>query len=233
MALLDIDELKADALGQPGRLDVAVRQPAQLIVGQQRVTRIDRAAGGLVDHGPRVEDRVVKGQQRPAIAVTARVSQLQPDHQILVGAEGFSVGGPAGPEHGLKVRGGLVVEEQLAGVGPALLHHGGRLAPDQLGAPGPKAAITADGQLIGPAIKGAVAALHGLDAQGVAGPQRADGDGPEQRTEVLAETQTEAELLTLGFEVSEGAEFEEACQRKPRGSAGWASGERLSTLLSW
>ena len=43
-------------------------------------------AGGLVDDRPRVEQRIVLGQDGPLERVTARVGQLQADKQVVVAA---------------------------------------------------------------------------------------------------------------------------------------------------
>src|SRR5262249_61468816 len=84
----------------------------------------------------------------------------------------------------LQAGAGVLRDEQLAGVGAALVNDRGRLAPDQLGAAGAEAGVAAEGQLAGPAVGGAVAPLHRLDAQGVAGAERADGYRLKKRAEV-------------------------------------------------
>src|SRR5207237_682871 len=152
---------------------------------------------------------------------------------ILVGAERLAVGLAALAQQALDVGGGVLVEPELPRVGAALLDYRGGLAPDQLRAAGAEAAVAAVGQLVGPAVRGAVAALHRLDAERVAGPQRADVDGPEEGAEVAAEAQVEAQPAALGFDVLDGAELEiaghggslaEAGQRNDLGA-----GERRGT----
>src|SRR5204863_6044016 len=72
--------------------------------------------------------------------------------------------------------------------------------------------ITAKGQLVGMSVERAVATFHRLDAECVADPKRPDRNGPEERTEVVAETEIETETLALGGEVVERMVFEVACQ---------------------
>jgi hypothetical protein len=103
-------------------------------------------------------------------------------------------------------------DQELARIAPALVENGRGLAPKERGAPGAEAFVAAIGQLIGPAIEGAVAAFHRLDAQGIAGAEGSDLDRAEQGTEVVAEAEIEPQALSLGFEVVAGAELEEACQ---------------------
>src|SRR5262249_7808909 len=101
---------------------------------------------------------------------------------------------------------------QLSRIGPAFLQDRGGLAPDQLGAAGAEAPIAAEGQLVRAAVEGAVAAFHRLDAQGVAGAQRADGHGAEQRGQVVAEAEVGPQPAALGLQVGQGVELEEAGQ---------------------
>src|SRR5439155_24306667 len=115
-------------------------------------------------------------------------------------------------QHAFKTGSGVLVDKKLPRVGPAFFEHGGRLAPDQLRAPGAEPLITAKGQLVGMSVERAVAPFHRLDAECVADPKRPDRNGPEERTEVVAETEIETETLALGGEVVERMVFEVACQ---------------------
>ena len=88
-----------------------------------------------------------------------------------------------------------------------------------------EALVAAEGQFVGPAVEGAVAALHRLDAERVAGAQGADGDGPEQRAEVRTEAEVEAQAPALGVNVLHGAELEitghgGALRNKPKNNPG-------------
>src|SRR5262245_23748538 len=193
MTLLHVDEGKADARRQTSCRDIMVRKPPQIIVVQQWIGTISYFSGGLIDNGTRVEDRVMKGQERPAVTVAARVRQLQADEQIIVRTEGFTVGLTAFAQHPFQVGCRLVVEKQLPRVGPPLVEHRGRLAPDELGPAGAETAVTPKRQLIGPAVGRAVATLHGLDTEPVAGTQRADGHRLKQRPQVIAKAKVETE----------------------------------------
>jgi len=164
-----------------------------------------------------VEHGVVEGEQRPAIAVPAGMGQLQADEQIIRRAERLAVGGDALVPHPFEVGRRLLVEEELARVGAALVEHRRRLAPDELGPAGPEAAVAAKRQLVWTSVEGAVAAFHRLHAQGIAGGECADGDGAEQRTQVVAEAEVEAETAGIGFQFGHGVILEEASQGRVTG----------------
>ena len=99
-------------------------------------------------------------------------------------------------------------DQQLPRIGPALFDDGGRLAPDQLGPAGAKAAVAADGQLVGRAVGSTVAAFHRLHTQGVADGQRADGGRAKERGEVVGEAEIEVKTVALGFEIGDGLVLE-------------------------
>ena len=101
-----------------------------------------------------------------------------------------------------------LADEQLPRIGAALFDDRGRFAPDQLGPAGAEAAVTADRQFVGRAVGGAVAALHRLHAEGVAGRQRPDRDRAKERGEVVGETEFEVKTVGLGFDVGDGLVFE-------------------------
>ena len=76
MALLDIHEVEADPVGQTGGLGVTVLEPVELVVGEERIVRTDRASRDLVGDRPGIQERVVLGQERALVGVTARVGEL-------------------------------------------------------------------------------------------------------------------------------------------------------------
>src|SRR5262249_47035184 len=119
---------------------------------------------------------------------------------------------PALAQHAFQIGGRLFVEEQLPWVGPALFENRSCLAPDQLGPTSAETAVATEGQFVGSAVEGAIAAFHRLDAQGVAGSQRTDRDGAKERAEVVAEAEIKAQALTLGLQFFHGAKFEIASQ---------------------
>ena len=180
MALLDVDEVEADPEGQPGRLDVAVLEAVELVVGDEGII----GAGGP-SRWPcrrRCGDRAA-GRAGPGAAVGTSS-----------GRSGSAAGRRAGrrrgrsprrwacrrlAEHPLEGRGGGSADDELAGIGPAFRDDRGGLAPDQLGPAGAEAAVAAEGQLARAAVGLAVAALHRLDRQPVADAPAADLDRPE------------------------------------------------------
>ena len=65
MALLEVDEIEAGPSRQRGRLDVPVLQAVELGVGDEGKSGPAVGAGGLVDDRPRIQQRVVLGEDRP------------------------------------------------------------------------------------------------------------------------------------------------------------------------
>ena len=106
----------------------------------------------------------------------------------------------------------MPINEQLAGVGPAFLDDGGRLAPDKLCSPGSETAIAAKGELIGLPVQRAVTTFHRLNAQGITGAKWPDSDGAKEWAQVVAETDRKIEPPALVFKLLQGVEFEIAGQ---------------------
>ncbi len=214
MALLDIDELIADTVRELGGGDVGVGQTFQVVVGEQRIIRIDFGTGSLVRDGARVEHRVVAGQQRPAIAVAARSASVA--GQLPRSSSEPNVSRWAwrhSLHHAFQTGGGVVGDEELPRRGPAGWGDGGGFAPDEFTAAGAEAAIAAKRQVVGQSrVEGAVAAFHRLDAEGVA-----DGEGDQRAgrfekgfvRSVLFVTQIETETMALGFQIVQGVERSE------------------------
>src|SRR5262249_47439367 len=94
VALLDIYELKADALREFGGSDIMFRQGGEIVIRKKRI---------VGTYGGRVEDWIMEGDLAPAIAVAAGVRQLQADEEILIGAKGLAMRLAALAEHALKV----------------------------------------------------------------------------------------------------------------------------------
>ena len=124
--------------------------------------------GRPVDDRAGVEQRVVLGEDRPGDAVAARVGQLEADEQVVVVAASRSrcASRQVSSERFEARRRVASLIEQLAGVGPPLGDDGRGLAPDQLRPAGAEPLVAAERQLVGPAVGGAVAALHRLDRPG-------------------------------------------------------------------
>src|SRR5262249_29489706 len=94
--------------------------------------------------------------------------------------------------------------------GPAGLDDRGGLTPNQLCPAGPEAAVATIGQLIRLAVERAVATFHRLGAERSAGADVSQLNRAEQRREGGGQAQVQAEALTFGDQVVEGAEFEES-----------------------
>jgi hypothetical protein len=150
----------------------------------------------------------VERDQRPVIAVAARVSELQSDEQAIIAAKRRAVRFSADAQHSLQVARGGRRDQQLPGVRPAFFHNGGGLSPDKFGAAGAEALVTAVGQFVGPAIQSTIASLHRLNAECIARSQRSNSHRAEERTQVLAEAQGETQPIALGFNVCQRAELE-------------------------
>src|SRR6266852_2098166 len=89
-------------------------------------------------------------------------------------------------QHGPKVRGLLFIQMQLARSGSSILVDRRGFAPDEFCSSAAKAKISAKSQLVGSAVERAVAALHRLNAYGIAGPKLSEFNRPEERTQVVA-----------------------------------------------
>ena len=179
VAVLHVHELEAGALGQHRGPHVVLGQPVEVLVGQ------DPDAGGEAP----VEDGVGEGHERlrtvPGVgpAVAAGVGELQAHHEVVRGAlpEALLVGGHEVVAQAGERLPGRGVDHELAGVGAAVVAHGrGLAAPDQLGAGEAEVPPAAAGQLGRVAVRRAVPALHGQDAEAVAGPQAVRLEGASE-----------------------------------------------------
>ena len=93
MALLQVDEIKPGPGRQHRRLDVAILQPIELGVGNERKVWPGRRAGGLVDDRSRIQQRIVLGENRPATAIAAGMGELKANQEVIVAAARLDVGG--------------------------------------------------------------------------------------------------------------------------------------------
>ena len=199
VALLEIDEVDADLRGQAGRGDVLILDPLEFVIREERIRIVDRPAGRLVD-GERVEQGIVRGQQRPAVSVAARVGDLQADEQIGVAAAGVAMRLPAAGEHRFDRRGRSVVQPELPRIGSSLVADRGRFAPDQFRPAAAEADVAAVRQLVGPAVERAVAALHRLNGEAVAAALGADRHRLKQSLETIGECDRRTEADGFGGE---------------------------------
>src|SRR5438094_9707042 len=113
MTLLNVHKLKPNLMRQPSGRYILIRQALEVIVIQKRIIRINRLAAGLVHNRSRVQERIVKGYQRPAMAITPGMSQLKSNDQVVIRAEGLTVGLTTSVQHSLKIRRGLLVQMEL------------------------------------------------------------------------------------------------------------------------
>src|SRR6266851_7598854 len=120
MALLDIHELKSDLMRQSGGRYIKVRQALEIIVVQERISRIHRSCGSLVYQGKKIENGIVKGNQRALITISPRMGQLQTDHQVLIRAERLPVCLATDIQHALEIRRRFVIQVQLPGIGSSV-----------------------------------------------------------------------------------------------------------------
>ena len=168
VAVLHVHELEAGPLREDRGAHVVLGQAVEVLVGQD-----PHAAG----EAP-VEDRVGEGDERlrpvPGVraGVAARVGDLQAHHEVVRGAlpEARLVGRDEVVAQAGQRLPGRGADHELAGVGAAVVAHGGRLAaPDELRAGEAEVPPAAAGQLGRVAVGRAVPALHGQDAEAVAG----------------------------------------------------------------
>ena len=203
VAGLHVDEVEARRRGRAGGDDVAIRDRAQLVVGQQ----------GLVPACARVEQGIARGGPRRGRPVgpgpASRVGELQADGADVLGdadlapafedlrAQGSEVLGGAG----LGVR--AVGEVELVRVGAPVGADGeGLAAPDERRAAASEAPPATQGQLARPAVLGAVPPLHRMHREAIgADAARGPLDGLAERAsralELVVERDVEAELLDV------------------------------------
>jgi len=99
---------------------------------------------------------------------------------------------------------------QLPGTGSAFEGDRRGLAPDKFGASAAKAKISAKGQLIGSAVERAIATLHGLNAERIAGAKFADVRRSKEGTQVVGEAQIQPQTTTFGLQLRQGVKFKKA-----------------------
>src|SRR5271157_1781777 len=127
VALLEIDEVETDPVGQTGGGRVHFQQPIELVVADQWELTGDGRTCRLVDDCSRVEQGAVLGQDRPFKRITAGVGQLESDQEVVIGAAEFDVGPAAGCDDLPERRCRGLIDQELAGIGPSLRNHGAGL----------------------------------------------------------------------------------------------------------
>ena len=200
VAALHVHAVEARLLAQPRSFRVGLLKAAQIVVG-------DDAVGG---QGGVLQGRAVVGDHGFRVAVGLGIA-------AAVGGLHHQHGGVAVlPQAGLAdvVREALefvhvlLGEVQLMGAGTAFRHGGHGLEPDQPRARLGEALITTDGQFARRAALGAVGALHGLEGDAVGGGFRAQGQGAEQRGNVLLQGQISLDLRRGGAQAVQGGIME-------------------------
>ncbi len=190
MALLDVDEVDADVTRRKRRLDIAVLQPIELAVGEDAPVV---AKGGIVEeHGGR------------GIRPAPRVRQLQAD-QTGVGA-GAVLAARQGDQP-LERRQILLREQQLPRVRAGLGNNRHGFPPEQLGAASGEAGPAADRQLVGGPRERAVAALHRVDREAIAGGALADAERGQGGPNLRLEPDPDPESRNLRLEGLPGREY--------------------------
>ena len=115
VAVLDVHEVEAGVGGEPGGVDVALDEPVQLLVVQDRR---GACADAPVQHRVAL-DRARRRLPRRATPA-ARVGELQTDHQVVGAAVGLAVGvDEVGPQRA-EVVDGVRADDELVGVGAGL-----------------------------------------------------------------------------------------------------------------
>ena len=153
------------------------------------------------------------------------MGELEADAQVVGVAEAFAVGRDEGLAQGGDGGQRGFVEQELVGVGAAIVADGdGLAAPDELGAAEAEALPAAGSQLCGPSVEFAVPALHGQDAPAVADGAEVSVEGPgEGRSGRGQQRIVERQVGADGVEV--GAELFDAAQARDAGDAlGWHGG---------
>ncbi len=209
MALLHVEEVEPHVDREFRDRHVVVDQSLQLVVGDERVIGRDLFAGGFVRDRPRVEDRVVRRDDRARVAVPPGVRQLQPEQEVGVVAVGVAVRLAAVVHDARERRLGGLVQRDLSRGGAAGLRDGARLAPEQFRPARAEPHVAAEGEFARRAVEFAVAPFHRVNAPPVAGGAVPDGDGLKQGREVVGEAQVGAEPRVLGFQFRERLVLEE------------------------
>ena len=168
VAGLHVHEGEAGVVGYHRRLHEVAGQPLEVVVGHHALP-----AGT----DPAVKQRMTVGGARRSIAPgpcpATGVRELQSDQQVVGRPEALDVCvHEDAPEVG-EVAGRVRADAELVRVGPALRRHRHGLAPpDQLGATTAEPRPAASDQVGGPAVAGAVPALHRQDRPTIADVER-------------------------------------------------------------
>ena len=232
VAVLDIDPGEAGLLRQARRRDEILDEAGDLVVVEEDVVVVD--AELRIQQGVAVEGAGLEGRAGVGAAEAARVGELEADAQVGGVAEAFAVGRDEGlAQAGDGGQRGFV-EQELVGVGAAIVADGdGLAAPDELGAAEAEALPAAGSQLCGPAVEFAVPALHGQDAPAVADGAEVGveglGEGRSGRGQQrIVERQVGADALEVGAELLDAAQARDAGDALGRhgvasGAGGWLS----------
>jgi len=163
---LDVDKVEPGFFGKLCRSDEVADDVAQLVVGDDVGRRAVK---------PFVEQRVTVGGDRfelrvvVRMAVAAGVGELEPDIEVVGGAELHRVAHPHFGRERLEFRHGGGGNHELAGVAFAGLHHrAGLAAEEEFRAAFGEVEPAAAGQFGGGAVGQTVPPLHGEDAPAVA-----------------------------------------------------------------
>jgi hypothetical protein len=131
VTMLDVDESKTRFLRQRCRIHEVINQLLQVIVGQdRRVIRDPKPwiEGGVPLHRARLTPTLLVGT-----CVPARVSELQPNQQIIGGTEFRNVCIDQLDSQRLNLREILIVDQQLIWIRASIVPNGNRLTtPHQL-----------------------------------------------------------------------------------------------------
>ena len=180
VAVLEVHEVEAGALGQLGCGDEVGDEPLDLVVRHERVV-VRHAEFPVEDRVPVEDDRLQRPGGRAAEAAGMR--QLQADDERPgVAALGLQMRGDQRIAQSGDVAERVLLQAELARVGAAVGPHGdGLAAPDQLGAAAAEIGPAPGGVLGGAAIGGAVPAFHGQHAEAVGQGAAEHFFGPGQR----------------------------------------------------
>ena len=142
------------------------------------------------------------GAFRPAVA--SRVRELDDQHGPVRLAEAFGCGA-ARLFHKLReLRDHAAMQPELPRVGAPLRDYGRRFHPQQARAASGKAAVTAEGQIVRGALRGAVATLHGQHDEPVRQPEAAHLEWLHQGAEIAGNVQEEGQLANALAQLVQG-----------------------------
>ena len=167
MAVLDVDELKPDVGGVPGRLDELLHEAVQIAVQEQ-------SSGGA---RPFVEHRMLVGHERSRsvgrrTGKTPGVGQLEADAEVLcrAGAEGRFVFLCNRDQKIRQVGFRVIRDHELIRIGTSVGAHRDRFAPpDQFRAARPEMSPPAHRQVGRSSVRRPIPSFHWQDAEAVAG----------------------------------------------------------------